>query len=108
MFRNVETYLNERIDEVLTGTSETFVIRIFGPNLKEIHAKADEVENSLKDIPGIQDLHIQLQSEVPQIQVEVNLEKALKLGLKPGDVRRAAAALVFGEDGGRTFLHQKC
>ena len=41
LFHNVETYLNERIDEVLTGSTETFVIRIFGPDLKGIHGKAD-------------------------------------------------------------------
>ena len=37
LFHNVETYLNERIDEVLTGSSETFVVRIYGPDLKGIH-----------------------------------------------------------------------
>lgn len=31
LFHNVETYLNERIDEVLTGSSETFVVRITAP-----------------------------------------------------------------------------
>ena len=65
LFHNVETYLNERIDEVLSGSSETFVVRIYGPDLKGIHDKADEVEQALKDIPGIVDLHVQLQSEVP-------------------------------------------
>jgi CzcA family heavy metal efflux pump len=108
VFRNVETYLNERIDEVLTGTSQTFVVRIFGPDLKEIHAKADEIQDALKDIPGIIDLNVQLQSEVPQIQVEVNLEKARKLGLKPGDVRRAAATMLAGEECGDIFLDGKC
>ena len=58
LFRNVETYLNERIDEVLTGSSETFVVRIFGPDLKGIHDKADEVRAALKDIHGIVDLHV--------------------------------------------------
>src|SRR5436190_1971323 len=108
VFRNVETYLNERIDEVLTGTSETFVVRIFGPNLKEIHAKADDVQTALKDIPGIMDLHVQLQSEVPQIQVTVDLEKARKVGLKPGDVRRTAATMFSGEEVGDIFLNEKC
>src|SRR4029450_894658 len=61
LFRNVETYLNERIDEVLTGTSETFVVRIYGPDLKTLHEKADELEAALKPIDGIKDLHIQLQ-----------------------------------------------
>jgi CzcA family heavy metal efflux pump len=108
IFRNVETYLNERIDEVLTGTSETFVVRIFGANLKEIHGKADEVQAALKDIPGIADLHVQLQSEVPQIQVTVDLEKARKVGLKPGDVRRTAATMFSGEEVGDIFLNEKC
>jgi CzcA family heavy metal efflux pump len=108
IFRNVETYLNERIDEVLTGTSEAFVVRIFGTNLKEIHAKADEMKATLKDIPGIVDLHVQLQSEVPQIQVTVDLEKARKVGLKPGDIRRTAATLMSGEEVGDIFLDGKC
>jgi Cu/Ag efflux pump CusA len=107
LFHNVETYLNERIDEVLSGSSETFVIRIFGPDLKGIHEKADEVEQALKDIPGIVDLHVQLQSEVPQVQVEVDLAKAQQHGLKPGDVRRASGTLLAGEEVGDLFRDGK-
>jgi CzcA family heavy metal efflux pump len=107
LFHNVETYLNERIDEVLTGSSETFVVRIFGPDLKGIHSKADEVEQALKDIPGIVDLHVQLQSEVPQVQVEVDLAKAEHYGLKPGDVRRAAGTMMAGEEVGDLFRDGK-
>jgi CzcA family heavy metal efflux pump len=107
LFHNVETYLNERIDEVLSGSSETFAVRIFGPELKGIHSKADEVEQALKDIPGIVDLHVQLQSEVPQVQVEVDLAKAQQYGLKPGDVRRASATLMAGEEVGDLFRDGK-
>ena len=107
LFHNVETYLNERIDEVLTGSSETFVIRIYGPDLKGIHEKADEVQKALHGIPGISDLHIQLQSEVPQVQVEVNLAAAERYGVKPGDVRRASATLVSGEEVGDLFRDGK-
>jgi Cu/Ag efflux pump CusA len=107
LFHNVETYLNERIDEVLTGSSETFVIRIYGPDLKGIHEKADEVQKALHGIPGITDLHIQLQSEVPQVQVEVNLAAAERYGVKPGDVRRASATLVSGEEVGDLFRDGK-
>ena len=107
LFHNVETYLNERIDEVLTGSSETFVVRIYGPNLKGIHNKADEVLQAFKGIPGITDLHVQLQSEVPQVQVEVNLATAQRYGIKPGDVRRAAATLMAGEEVGDLFKNGK-
>jgi CzcA family heavy metal efflux pump len=107
LFHNVETYLNERIDEVLSGSSQTFVVRIYGPDLKIIHDKAEEVEQLLRGIPGITDLNVQLQSEVPQVQVEVNLPAAQRFGLKPGDVRRASATLLAGEEVGDIFRDGK-
>jgi CzcA family heavy metal efflux pump len=107
LFRNVETYLNERIDEVLSGSSQSFVVRIYGPDLKIIHDKAEEVEDSLRGIPGIVDLNVQLQSQVPQIQVEVNLAAAQRYGLKPGDVRRASGTLLAGEEVGDIFRDGK-
>ena len=65
------------------------------------------MEQALKGIPGIVDLHVQLQSEVPQMQVEVDLAKAQQYGLKPGDVRRAAATLMAGEEVGDLFRDGK-
>ena len=107
LFRNVETYLNERIDEVLSGSSQTFVVRIYGPDLTVIHAKAEEVRDALSGIPGIVDLNVQLQSEVPQVQVKVNLDAAQRYGLKPGDVRRASGTLLAGEEVGDIFRDGK-
>jgi CzcA family heavy metal efflux pump len=107
LFHNVETYLNERIDEVLSGSSETFAVRIYGPDLKVIHDKAEEVQDALRGIDGVVDLHVQLQSEVPQLQVEVNLPAAQHYGLKPGDVRRASATMFAGEEVGDLFRHGK-
>ena len=34
IFHDIQTYLNERIDEVLAGTSEPIVVRVFGPDLE--------------------------------------------------------------------------
>ena len=107
LFHNVETYLNERIEEVLSGASESIVIRIYGPDLAGIHAKADEVEQALSKIDGLVDLHVQLQSEIPQIQVKVDLAAAERYGVKPGDVRRAAGTLVAGEEVGDIFRDSK-
>ncbi|UCD97985.1 MAG: efflux RND transporter permease subunit [Chloroflexota bacterium] len=100
LYRDVQTYLKERIREVLTGSSHPIVIRIFGPDLDVLRAKADEVEERLSEIEGLSELHVELLVDIPQIQVEVDLEKAQQYGLKPGDVRRAAAYFVAGEEAG--------
>jgi len=105
--RDVQTYLKERIREVLTGTSEAIVIRIYGPDLTVLHERAEEVEEALSGIDGIIDLHVELQVEIPQIEVETDLAAAQAYGIKPGDVRRAAAALIAGEEMGDVFFGGK-
>ena len=96
LYRDVQTYLKERIKEVLTGASGAIVVRIYGPDLGVLREKAEEVERLLSDVGGIVDLHVELQVEEPQLEIEVDLEAAKAHGIKPGDVRRAAATLVAG------------
>jgi CzcA family heavy metal efflux pump len=96
LYRDVQTYLQERIKEVLTGAGESIVVRIFGPDLAVLRQKAHDVEDALKDIPGLIDLHAEQIIEIPQIRVATNLDAAARHGLKPGDVRRSMAALMSG------------
>ncbi len=96
--RDVQTYLRERIKEVLTGSSDAIVVRIFGPDLPVLRESADMVYKALSNppIPGLIELHIGQQVEIPQIQVKVDLDVAGRYGLKPGDVRRVAAGIMSG------------
>jgi CzcA family heavy metal efflux pump len=103
VFRDVQTYLKERIREVLTGSSEAVVVRIYGEDLDELRARADEVQQILTEVDGLVEEHVDLIVNVPQIQVTVDLEAAQSYGVKPGDVRRAAATLVAGEEVGDIY-----
>ncbi len=109
LLHEVETYLKETTEEVLTGTSQPIVVRINGPDLPVLREKAAEVEEALSQIEGIDELQKDLQVDVPQVEVEVDLEKAQQYGLKPGDVRRAAGVLMSSEEvadvfqGGKTY-----
>ncbi len=98
VYTDVQTYLNERIKEVLTGTSESVVVRIYGPDLAVLREKAEEVEKVLHGIDGVVEAHADFVVDVPQIDVQVDLAKAQRYGIKPGDVRRAASTLVAGEE----------
>jgi CzcA family heavy metal efflux pump len=100
LYRDVQTYLKERIREVLTGSSHPIVIRIYGEDMDVLRAKAAEVEEKLAGIEGLTELHTELLVDIPQIQVEVDLARAQEYGLKPGDVRRAAAYMIAGEEVG--------
>lgn len=103
LYRDVQTYLKERVREVLTGTSEAIVVRIYGSDLNVLREKANEIEQELSEIKGITDLHVELLVDVPQVQIEVDLDSAKRYQLKPGDVRRAAAYMIAGEEVGDIY-----
>jgi CzcA family heavy metal efflux pump len=103
LYHDVLTYFNERVDEVLAGSTEPIVVRIFGEDLDELRGRAQEVKHLLSDIPGVAEEHVSFQEDVPQVNVRVRLAAAQRYGLKPGDVRRAAATLMNGEEVGDIF-----
>jgi Cu/Ag efflux pump CusA len=92
--RDVQTYLKERIREVLTGAGEAVVVRVYGDDLDVIESTAHEIEEAINEIPGVTDAHTDLQTRVPQLVVQVDLDKAQAVGLKPGDVQRQAGVLL--------------
>ncbi len=107
LYRDVLTYLKERIREVLTGDSEAIVVRIFGPDLEGIRAQALKVQEALRGVEGLVELHVSLQTQVPRVDIEVDLEKAALHGLKPGDVRRAVSTIVSGIEVGDIHTHAR-
>ncbi|HEY2909020.1 MAG TPA: efflux RND transporter permease subunit, partial [Gemmataceae bacterium] len=107
LYRDLLTYLRERIKEVLTGASATIVVRLYGPDHDVLRAKAKEVEAAMKDVPGVVNLKVEPQVLVAQVEVRLRPEAAQKYGLTSGHVRRASTALVKGLKVGEIFEGQK-
>jgi CzcA family heavy metal efflux pump len=107
LIRDVQTYLKERIREVLTGSSDTVVVRIYGPELEELRTISDEMLATIDGIEGIVDLKKETHVDVPQLNIEVDLAAAQNYGLSPGDIRRATSFLIQGEEVGDIFIGGK-
>ena len=107
LYRDVLTYLRERIKEVLTGAGATVVVRIFGPDQGELRAAAERVRAKVADIPGVADLKVEQQVLVPQIQVLPRPADLATFGLTAGEVRRQAQTLVAGQKLGEIYRDQK-
>jgi CzcA family heavy metal efflux pump len=101
--RDVQTYLKERIREVLTGSSDALVVRVFGDDLHTLEAQAEKVLKAMEGIEGLVEPKIELHSDIPQVEVKVNLAAAQRVGLKPGDVRRQSGVWLAGEEVGDLF-----
>ena len=61
----------------------------------------------MSGVEGLVSAQIRQQPLQPTIEIEVDLEKAQRLGVSPGDVRRAEATLLQGIQVGSVFDDQK-
>jgi Cu/Ag efflux pump CusA len=72
-----------------------------------MRAKAAEVGKSVGEISGVTHLKVEPQVLVPQVEARVRMEEARRLGLSPGEIRRAAMTLVKGTKVGEIYEEQK-
>ncbi len=107
LYRDLLTYLRERIKEVLTGASATIVVRVSGPELATLRSQAESIAKAMRGIQGVADLTVQAQVIVPQVEVRFRPEKAAIFGVTPGQVRSAAATIVGGTKVGEFSEDQK-
>lgn len=107
LVRDLLTFLRERIKEVLTGTSASVVVRIFGPDLAMLQQQAAEVGTALKDVPGVSALKVEPQTLVPHITVKLRPDSAALHGLTAGLVRQAVTTLISGRKVGEVSQEQR-
>jgi CzcA family heavy metal efflux pump len=106
LYRDLLTYLRERIKETLTGSAATLVIRIYGDNLDTLQEKAEEIRIAIANIEGVIDLKVQPQVLVPHVEVHLRPEAASQFGLTSGEVQRAASLLMKGTKVGEFYKNQ--
>ena len=107
LYRDVLTYLRERIKEVLTGESAAIVVRLYGPELEVLRLKAQEVARAMEGVPGVADLQVEQQTLIPHVEVRVLPGAARRFGLSSGEVRAAAATMIQGMKVGEIYDQQK-
>jgi len=106
LYRDLLTYLKERIKEVLTGTSAAIVVRIYGPDMDRLRSIAADVSSQIKPIEGVTTLKIEPQVLVPQISIEMRPDAAAQFGLSPAALMRSVSTLVNGTQVGEIYRDQ--
>jgi CzcA family heavy metal efflux pump len=107
LVRDVQTYERQSVRRALTGSSDPIVVRVFGPNFEVLQNTAEAVRRALSGVGGVARLNMDHAFQQPHVTLEVNLAKAQRYGLKPGDVRREAATLLASLEVGSLFQEQK-
>jgi len=105
--RDVRTYSQERVRDLLTGADNDVVVRVYGENLRTLTTQAGRVRQMVSGVSGAVNAHVLLPPEEPTLQVKVDLGRAEKYDITPGQVRRAATTLLSGLVVGSLFEQEK-
>lgn len=73
--------LGHRIDHMISGTRASIAMKLFGTDLSEMFIYANKIKNSISGIPGLVDLAVEQQVEVPQLQIRANRNMLSKYGI---------------------------
>ena len=93
--------------DVLTGSDNPLVVRMYGQELATLRREAGRALRVVSSVDGVVDPKLERPVTQPTIEIETDLERAERFGVKPGDVRRAEAALIQGIHVGSIFKEQK-
>jgi len=103
----VGTYSNQQVDQTLAPAEDDVVIRLYGEDLTTLATTASEVRGAVSRIDGLVDERVHPPIMEPTLQIKVDVLAGERYGIKPGDVRRAAATLLSGIVAGSLFEGQK-
>jgi Cu/Ag efflux pump CusA len=104
---DLQTYLQDNVRHKLAETPDQITVRVYGSEEPVLREKAGEIAALVKEVPGVASALVGPRLEAPSIEIETDLAKVELHGLKPGDVRRAASALLGRIQVGSLFQDQK-
>ncbi|MEP1304827.1 MAG: efflux RND transporter permease subunit [Balneola sp.] len=89
--------IGHRIDHMLSGTLANIAVKVFGSDLYQLRAIAEEIRQQMETVEGVVDLSVEQQQNVPQIQIRPNRSALAKYGLSIEDLAELVDVAFAGE-----------
>ena len=93
---NFSQYIQDNIEEALSGVKGANSVKILGPNLSVLERLATEVHAEMEKIRGVSDLGIFHVLGQPNLNIKIDREKTMRYGLNTGDVNTVIQAALGG------------
>jgi cobalt-zinc-cadmium resistance protein CzcA len=84
-------------DELLSGVRTQLAIKIYGENIDTLRKYAEQVGETVSDIPGLVDLGVEQSWGQPQYRIVPNRETAKRYGITVDQIMEAIELAVGGE-----------
>jgi CzcA family heavy metal efflux pump len=95
--------ISHRIDHMLSGTRANIAVKVFGDDLVTLRRLGDRVREVMNGVPGVADLSLEQQMDVPVVRFVLNRPAISRYGLRVDDIAEAVETSFAGATVGRIF-----
>lgn len=98
------TFLGDRISETLSGETAQMVVNLSGPQLEALESAADQIQQAIASIEGVEDLRIPRKAKVPTVSLSLDNAALARYGLTAQDALDAVQTAFAGTTIGQTYV----
>src|SRR6188508_244423 len=95
--------ISHRIDHMLSGTRANIAVKVFGDDLGTLRRLGERVRTVISGVPGVVDLSLEQQMDVPFVRFVLNRQAIGRYGLRADDIAEAVETSLAGATVGRIF-----
>jgi CzcA family heavy metal efflux pump len=89
--------IGHRIDHMLSGTRASIAVKVFGPDLYTLRQVGIRVRDAMQGVPGVADLQLEQQADVPQLQIRADRSSMGRYGMTVGRLAETIDIAFNGE-----------
>ncbi|MBI3249884.1 MAG: efflux RND transporter permease subunit [Deltaproteobacteria bacterium] len=93
---NVLSYLKERMEEVMSGTTAQIAVKIFGPDLARLRALGQKAAGAMGETPQVVDVYVEPQVEVPEVALHFDRHAVARYGFTIGQLKALLTTAFLG------------
>jgi len=93
---NFSQPISDNLEEAVSGVKGALAVKIYGDDLKTLEEKGDETVSIMREIRGVEDLGLFRVLGQPNLNFEVDRDKAARWGINVSDVQDAIQTAVGG------------
>jgi HME family heavy-metal exporter len=103
----VEQPLAHLISHMLSGVKAQIGIKLYGDDLTTLRQTADKMKAAIAAVPGVKDLMVEQQIEIPQLQIELDRNKLARHGVTSEYVNEFIETAMNGRTVSEIVLGQR-
>jgi cobalt-zinc-cadmium resistance protein CzcA len=100
---NFSQYIQDNIEEAVSGVKGENSVKIFGPDLAELERLGKAVKDEISTVPGVTDPGEFKLLGQPNLVIQVDRAKAARYGITVGDINTVVQAAIGGQEATRVY-----